>query len=104
MKNPEIFEFFYERRKINTDAIAMMSLDNFHEMSSSVGEAKFLAAITAGTWVFTFLYGNVVVCLVGAHTHNFFPEHKRIPFSTKLSFMNIEHVCPHREGHKVDEK
>jgi len=30
-----------------------------------VGEAKFLAAITAGTWVFTFLYGNFIFLRMG---------------------------------------
>ncbi len=38
----EVFEQFNKIRKLNTDAIAKMSLENFIEMSESVGDKKFI--------------------------------------------------------------
>ena len=38
----DVLSTFFERRKKNADAIAQMSLENFVEMSSKVGDSEFL--------------------------------------------------------------
>ena len=73
----KVFREFEEARKINTDAIADMAIDNFVEMRDRVGDRKFL------------LQKQVELALEAKYPRQFVPKYAmvtfhRIPYSTAL--------------------
>ena len=72
-----VFREFEEARKINTDAIANMAVDNFVEMRDRVGDRRFL------------LRKQVEFALEAKYPHQFVPKYAmvtfhRIPYATAL--------------------
>ena len=73
----KVFQEFEEARKINTDAIADMAIDNFVEMRDRVGDRRFL------------LQKQVELALEAKYPRQFVPKYAmvtfhRIPYSTAL--------------------
>ena len=71
----KVFREFEEARKVNTDAIAEMAIDNFVEMRDRVGDRRFL------------LRKQVELALEAKYPHQFVPQYAmvtfhRIPYAT----------------------
>lgn len=75
---PQVFTEFEQTRKINTDAIADMAVDNFAEMRDRVGDPRFL------------LRKRAELALEARHPKRFIPKYAmvtfhRVPYSVALS-------------------